>query len=86
MLRHRAVGLYHDLELIQFTGAQKTIWTPIPCWKINPYSYIDFHEIFIKPDIENLTQNYDAQNNIPAIQLKKFKISLDNAYPEDIQG
>ena len=29
-------------------------------------------------------QNYDAQNNLPAIQSEESKPSLDNASPEDI--
>ena len=45
----------------------------------------DIHKTFTKPNIENLTQNYDTQNNLLAIQLEESKLSLDNVSLEDIQ-
>ena len=57
---------------------------PYPLLNSQPHTPIDIHEIFIKPVIENLTQNYDTQNNFPAIQLEESKLSLDKASPDDI--
>ena len=57
---------------------------PLPPIEQSTHTPIDIHEIFIKPNLENLMQNYDIQNNLSAIQSEESKLFLDNASPEDI--
>ena len=59
--RLRAVGLYHELDFKDGQQDLSTSFKPsTPCWAINPYPHRSL-EIFIKPNIENLMQNYDTQ-------------------------
>ena len=59
----RAVGLYHDLEHIDNLQEFRKPFESLPPVEQSTHSPIDIHKIFIKPNIENLTQNYDTQNN-----------------------
>ena len=63
--------------------AWSTICTPTPVEQ-STHIPIEVHKICINPDIENLMQIYDAQNNLPATQSEEFKLALDNTSPEDI--
>ena len=56
----------------------------LPPVEQSTHTPIEIHEIFIKPNIENFTQNSNAKNNVPVIQSEESKLSLDNASPEDI--
>ena len=45
---------------------------------------IQVNEIFIAPDIEKLTQNYDALHDLLTAQMDKTELSLKNALATDI--
>ena len=82
--RLRAVGLYHDLHFKDNLQELGTPFEPLPPVEKTTLKPVEVHEIFITPNIENITQNYNAQNNLPAIQSEESKLYLDNASPEDI--
>ena len=84
MSRLRAVGLYHDLDFKDGQQELGTPFEPLPSVKQSTHTSIEVQDIFIKPDIENLVQNYDTQNTLPVTQPEESKLSLDNASPEDI--
>ena len=79
MSRVKAVGLYHDLDFKDNLQELGTPFEPSPPVEQLTHTPIEVHEIVIKPNIENLTQNYDAQNNLPTI-IRRMQTS-----PEDIQ-
>ena len=70
----RAVGLYHNLELIDNLQELGKVFEPLPPVEQSTHTPIDIHKIFIKPNIENLIQNYDTQNNLLAIQSEESKL------------
>ena len=76
--RLRAVGLYHDLELTDNLQEVGKPFEPLPRIWQSTHTPTDIQEFFIKPDIENLIQNYDTHNSLPAIQSEESKLSLDN--------
>ena len=49
-----------------------------------PIHPIEVWGIFIKPDVENVAQNYNTQNTLPVTQTEESKLSLDNTSHEDI--
>ena len=64
----RAVGLYHGLDFKDGQQELKTAFKPLPPVKQSTNTPIEVQEIFIKPDIENLTQNYDTLKTLPVTQ------------------
>ena len=82
--RLRAVGFYHDLDFKDNLQELRTPFEPLHFSEQSTRTPIEVHEIFIKLDIENLVQNCDAQNNLPAIQSEESKLSLDSTSHEDI--
>ena len=82
--RLRAVGLYHDLVFKDNLQELGTPFEPLPPIEQSTHTPIEVHKIFIKPNIENLLQNDNTQNNIPATQSEESKLLLDNASCEDI--
>ena len=44
----------------------------------------EVNKIFIAPDTEKLAKNYDTSCNLPAVQMDKANLSLENASPTDI--
>ena len=80
--RLRAVGLYDDLDFKDNLQELGTPFEPLALVEQSTHTPIEVHNIFIKPDIENLTHNYDAQHNIPAIESEESRLSL--VPPEDI--
>ena len=66
--RLRAVGLYHDLDFKDNLEELRIPFKPLPPVEQATHIPVEVHKIFMKPDIENLTPNYDTQNNLPAIQ------------------
>ena len=84
MSRLRAVGLYHNLNFKDGQQELQTPFEPLPLVEQATHIPIEVPEIFIKPYIENLTQNYDMQNTWPVTQPDESKLSLYNASPEDI--
>ena len=61
-----AVGLYHDLDFKDSQQELRTPFEPLPPVEPSTHTPIEVYEIVIKPDIENLTHNYDTQNTLPA--------------------
>ena len=45
---------------------------------------IEVNEIFIVPDTEKLTENYDATHDLPTVQTDKAELTLENTSPTDI--
>ena len=84
MSRLRAVGLYHDLDFKDNLQELRVPFESLPPVEQSTDTPVEFHKICIRPDIENLTQNYDTENNLPAIQSEESKLPLDNTSPEDI--
>ena len=82
--RLTAVGLYHDLGFKDGLQEFRTPFEPIPPVEQSTHMPIEVQESFIKPNIENITQNYNTQNTLPITQPEESKLSLDNASPEDI--
>ena len=80
--RLRAASLYHDLDFKDNLQELGTPFQPLPPVEQSTHTLTEIHKIFIKPDIENPTQNYDTQDNLPAIQSEESKLSLDNATPQ----
>ena len=46
---------------------------------------LEVNEIFIAPDTEKLTENYDPLHDLPTVQTDKTELSLENPSPADIQ-
>ena len=82
--RLRAVGLYHDLDFKDGQQELSIPFIPQPPAEQSAHNPIKVHEIFIKPDIGNLAQNYDTLKTLPVTQTEESKLSLDNVSPEDI--
>ena len=80
MSRLRAVGLYHDLDFKEFSAP----FEPLPPVKQVTHMPIEVNEIFIAPNIEKFTQNYNALHDLPTAQTDKAELSLENASPTDI--
>ena len=75
MLRLRATGLYHSLGFEDDLHELRTPFEPLPPVEQSTHTPIEVHKIVIKPDIENLMQNYNAQNNLAAAQPEESKLS-----------
>ena len=74
----RTVGIYHDLDFKDNLQELGTPFEPLPPVEQSSHTPVEVHETFIIPDIENLLQNCDAQNILPAIQSEESKLSLKN--------
>ena len=76
--RLRAVGLYYDLDFQNSQSELGMTFEPsLPYRASNSYTYSST-QIFIKPDIETLAQNYTVT------KIHQPKLSLDNASPKDV--
>ena len=84
MSRLRVVGLYYGLEFRDNLYELRTPFEPLPPVKQSTHKPIEVPRIFIKPDIENLVQKYNAQNNLPVIQSEESKLSLNNTSPANM--
>ena len=56
-----------------------TPFEPLPLVEQSTHIPIEVHEIFIKPNLENLAQNYNTLKTLPVTQTEESKLSLDNA-------
>ena len=56
----KAVDLYHDLDFNDNPRGLRHLLNPYRVKKAT-HTLAEIHEIFIKPDIEDLTQNYEMQ-------------------------
>ena len=74
----RIVGLYHDLDFKDGQQELRTTFEPLPPVKQSTHTPIEIHEMFFKPNIENLTQNDNALKTLPVTQTEESKLSLDN--------
>ena len=45
---------------------------------------MEVNGIFVAPNIQNITQNYDTLNTLPVTQADEAELSLENASPADI--
>ena len=73
--RLRAVGLYHDLDYKDGQQELSTPFKPLPPIVQSTHTPIEGHEIFVKPNIENLTQNHDTLKTLPVTQTQESKLS-----------
>ena len=56
----RAVDLYHNLDFKDGQQELGTLFKPLHPVEQSTHAPIDVQDIFVKPDRENLMQNYDA--------------------------
>ena len=84
MSRLRAVGLYHDPDSRDHQQEFSLPFEPLPPVEQVIYMPLEVNDICIEPDIENLTQNYNALHDLSTAQTDKAELSLENASPTDI--
>ena len=83
--RLRAGGLYHGLDFYDHQQEFSTPFEPLPPVEQTTPMPLEVNEIFIAPNIEKHTQNYEALHDLPTARTDKAKLSLENAWPMDIQ-
>ena len=60
MSRLRVVGFYHNIDFKDSQQELSTPFDPLPPVEQSTHIPIEVNKIFIKPNIENLTQNYNT--------------------------
>ena len=74
--RHRAVGLYHDIDLKDYQHEFSAPFESLP---------LEVNKAFITPNIKKCTQTYNALHDLPTGQTNDdVKLSLQNTLPADI--
>ena len=82
--RLRAVGLYHELDFKDHQQELSAPFESLSPLQQSTHTPIEVNGIFIAPDIENLTQNYDTLKALLVTQADEARLSLDNASHADI--
>ena len=85
VLRLTAVGLYLDLDFKDHQQEFIAPFHPLPPFEPATHTPLELNEVLFAPNIENLTQNYDALHDLPTAQTNNdAKPSLENVLPADI--
>ena len=75
--RLRVVGLHHNLDSKDHQQEFKLPFEPLPPVEQATHMPIQVNEIFIAPDIEKLTTNYDALHDLPTVQRQCTSVSRE---------
>ena len=81
MLRLRAVGLYHDLDFKDHQQEFSAPFEQLPPGELMTHMPLKVNEVFIAPNIEKLTQNYDTlhdMGNYTISVLVSYECSMSN--------
>ena len=84
MWRLRGVGLYQDFDFKDHQQEFSAPFEPLPPVEPATHMSIEVNEIFITPNIEKWTQNFNALHDLPTTQADKARMSLENVSPADI--
>ena len=84
MSRLRAIGLYHNLNSKDHQQKFSSPFEPLPPVEQVTHMPIEVNYIFIAPNIEKVTQNYNALHDLPTVQMEKADLSLETTSPTDI--
>ena len=82
--RLRAVGHCYDLNFKDNLQDLRAPFGPLPLTGQSTHTPVEVHEIFIKPNMENLVQNCNAQNTLQITKPEESGLSLDGTSPKDV--